>query len=94
MVVKVLRFTAAWCGPCQALKEVLSNENIDIKNVVDIDSRPEAKQLMADYGIRSVPTIIIDYGSGDFERIVGGSLSKFHKELLREWLTRENHPAN
>ncbi len=84
-MVKIYRFTASWCNPCKALAEVLKNENIVIPNVIDVDT-PEAKPLMEHYGIRSVPTIVIDTGNGDFERIVGGSLSNLHKEALRGYL--------
>ncbi len=89
MASKVYRFTAEWCGPCKALSEILKNENIDIKNVIDVD-KPESKELKEFYGIRSVPTIIIDYGNGDFERIGGSSLGRLHKDLIREHLTRQN----
>lgn len=94
MSAKVYRFTAEWCQPCKALTMVLNNENIEIKNIIDVDKTPNAKELMEHYGVRNIPTIIIDYGTGDFDRLVGGSISKFHKELLREWLTRENNQTN
>lgn len=85
----VYRFTAEWCKPCGALKKVLEKENIEIKNIIDVDL-PENKPLMAKYNIRSIPAIIIDHENGDFDRLGGESLGTLQKELLRESLAREN----
>lgn len=85
MTAKVYRFTASWCQPCKALAGLLKRENIVIKEVIDIDESPNAKELTAHYGVRSVPTIVIDYGNGDFTRIVGSDISPVNKDLLKKW---------
>ena len=77
-MVTLFRFTASWCQPCKMLAKILEQENIDIP-VVDIDKQPE---LAKKYGIRSVPTIVIEQPNGDFELIVGASLSNYHKDVI------------
>ena len=56
---RVIRFTASWCQPCKTLAKNLESvnnvNNIPIE-VIDIDVHPE---LAMDYGIRSVPTLIM-----------------------------------
>ena len=54
---KVLRFTASWCQPCKILSKNLEsvNNNLPIE-VVDIEVHPE---IAMDYGIRSVPTLVM-----------------------------------
>lgn len=81
---QVYRFTASWCQPCKALAAILDREGINILEVMDVDSE-KAKPFMERYGIRSVPTVTIDYGN-DFTNITGATLSNHHKQLLKEAL--------
>ena len=66
---KVVRFTASWCGPCKMLAKTLEeiNTNLPIE-VVDIDVHPE---IAAEFGIRSVPTLVIVEDNIPSKRIVG-----------------------
>ena len=76
---RILRFTASWCGPCKALS--MNLETADIKmpiEVVDIDVHDD---LAREYGIRSVPTLVMLDENIEVKRIVG---SKTVKEL-QEW---------
>ena len=66
---KVVRFTASLCGPCKMLAKTL--EEVDSKlpiEVVDIDVHPE---IAAEFGIRSVPTLVIVEDNIPSKRIVG-----------------------
>jgi thioredoxin 1 len=66
-------FWAAWCGPCRAMNPVLekfSNENEDITVIkVNVDENPG----IADFGIRSIPTIIAFEGGEEKDRTVGAA---------------------
>ena len=54
---KVLRFTASWCGPCKSMAQILENINTNVPiEVIDIDVHSE---VAAEYGIRSVPTLVM-----------------------------------
>jgi thioredoxin-like negative regulator of GroEL len=54
---KILAFTATWCGPCRNFKPILEQVSREIPvEFIDIDANP---QLVAEYGIRSVPTIVV-----------------------------------
>ena len=66
---KIVRFTASWCGPCKMLAKTL--EEVDSKlpiEVVDIDVFPD---IAAEFGIRSVPTLVIVEDNIPSKRIVG-----------------------
>lgn len=77
---RILRFTASWCQPCKALGASLGEIDCHIPiEVVDIDVHPE---IAAEYGIRSVPTLIMLHENIESKRIVG---SKTTKEL-KEWI--------
>ena len=66
---KVVRFTASWCGPCRMLAKTLEEVNTNLPiEVVDIDIHPE---IAAEFGIRSVPTLVIVEDNIPSKRIVG-----------------------
>ena len=67
---QLLKFSASWCGPCQALSMTLKEKDdwgIEIKEV-DID---ENLDLAAKFGIRSVPTMVIVEDDKEVKRITG-----------------------
>ncbi len=56
-------YTTPWCGYCRRLKGQLDREGIAYE-VVDIEQRPEAAQIVesANNGNQTVPTLV--YGDG------------------------------
>jgi thioredoxin 1 len=80
--MKVLYFTAAWCGPCRAFKgtwDKVSGSYPGIEFVkVDVDDQPE---LATANTVRAVPTLVF---TGDKLRTTRqGSMSE---ATFREWL--------
>ena len=68
---RILRFTASWCQPCKTLAKNLETVN-NVKSipieVIDIDVNSD---IATDYGIRSVPTLIMLEGNNEIKRITG-----------------------
>lgn len=80
---RVLRFTASWCSPCKALAKQLEEMQLDIPiEVVDIDASPN---VAMEYGIRSVPTLIILDGNIEVKRRTG----IVAKDILEDWLSND-----
>ena len=66
---RILRFTASWCGPCKSMAMNLETANLGFPiEVVDIDAHPE---VAAEYGIRSVPTLVLMDENIQVDRIIG-----------------------
>jgi len=62
--MKLLYFSAAWCGPCKSFGPIMdqvAQSGIPVQKV-NIDTENE---LTAKYGIRSVPTVIKVDGNGN-----------------------------
>jgi thioredoxin 1 len=71
-MVKVKRFTAAWCGPCKQLSPLFGQLQSEYTNVsfetIDVDNSPEETQK---YMVTSVPTVIIEKDGQTIQRYVG-----------------------
>lgn len=78
-MTRILRFTASWCGPCKMLSESLQNANLSLPvEVVDIDVFPD---IATEFGIRSVPTLVMMDGNIEVKRVTGAISSK----EIAEW---------
>ena len=68
----LLDFWASWCGPCRMLApilEELSGQHPELKIVkVDVD---ENRELALQYGIESIPTLLVFKGGQVADRSVG-----------------------
>lgn len=76
---RILRFTASWCGPCKSLAMNLENANLSLPvEVIDIDIQGDIAQ---EYGIRSVPTLVMLDENIEIKRIIGSKTVN----QLQEW---------
>lgn len=61
-------FYADWCGPCKMLVPILEKvDNIDILKV-NVDAFPD---LAANYGIMSIPTLILFENGKEIKKEIG-----------------------
>ena len=79
-------FWAPWCGPCRALGpivEELAGEQKDALKVVkvNIDDNPDTSK---NYGIRSIPTLMLFKGGKALDTIIG----LVSKERLKEFVKK------
>jgi len=67
-------FSAVWCGPCKAFKPIMNEiagEGYSIE-FIDVD---QEQNKATKYGVRSVPTVVIEENGIEVDRFVG-SMSK------------------
>ena len=82
--VCLVDFWAEWCGPCKQispiLEEIASEENNDITIAkINIDENP---RVATDYGIRSIPTMLL-FSNGEHKDTKVGVLPK---QELNDWI--------
>lgn len=82
--MKVIKFQAAWCGPCKFLTQTMSSMDIKIPvEYVDID---KDVSVATEYGIRSIPTLIlVDENGNQLRRLTGAASSDQIEEFLGEY---------
>ena len=57
--MKVLKFEASWCGPCKSLSRVFEEAKDKIAIPVEIVDIDENRSMAIQYGVRSVPTLVV-----------------------------------
>jgi thioredoxin 1 len=80
MNIEVLKFSAAWCGPCrvlaQTLKDVVGIKNIDVNENIE---------LSAQYGVRNIPLIVFLRDGKELGRVSGAITKEKYEELINEY---------
>lgn len=71
--MRLLHFTAEWCGPCKMMKPMIDQivyENPDlVYDPIDID---ENRETAIDYEVMSVPTfVLVDDNNNPVARVIG-----------------------
>ena len=66
-------FNATWCGPCQALKPILEEAEVELPRgakilPVDVDEYPE---LAREYEVASIPCLVLFENGKEISRFVG-----------------------
>ena len=80
----LLYFSASWCGPCKSMSPIVEGVSSMMNGrfnaiKIDIDS---AATVAADYGIRSVPTMMLVKNTEIIDQRVGG----LPPSQLMQWL--------
>ena len=81
-------FWAVWCGPCKMIAPLVEELAIEFTGKlkigkVDVDSH---QKIAMQYGIRSIPTLLIFKGGKVVEQIVGAAPKKTLVEKLSKHL--------
>lgn len=83
--VVVKKFYGVWCGPCRALTPVMNEIKGNYSNVkfeeYDID---EYSDITEEYGVRSVPTVIIVKDGIELQRFTGLSSKMAYVNAINE----------
>lgn len=73
-MARVIDFHAEWCGPCKQQEPILEDLEEEYGDTIDFDDVDvdEEQDVASQYGVRSIPTIVIEDDDGNpVERFVG-----------------------
>lgn len=86
-MLEVKKFSAVWCGPCRALAPVMNEIKGQFNNVkftdYDVD---EAYEAATEYGVRSVPTVVLVKDGVEINRFTGMSSKMAYVNAINEGL--------
>ena len=63
-------FSAEWCGPCKAMAPLLEQARKENPRIIKVDV-DENRDLAAQMGIRSIPTMVVFQNGSVIEKKVG-----------------------
>ena len=84
-MLKVIKFSAVWCPPCQLLNPIVHKISRDYDDVefefVDIDNDPD---LAIKFKIASVPTLVFLVDGKEEERLVGAYPEQMIRNVIEK----------
>ena len=81
-------FWAPWCAPCRMIAPILEEIHDEMQGKasivkLNVDENPQVSQ---EYGITSIPTLLIFKNGEMVDRNVGGAAKEHYKSLLTKHL--------
>lgn len=84
-MITVKKFSATWCGPCRMLAPMFEDVKVGYNNVIfeniDVD---EQYEMAAQYGVRSVPLVVIEKDGKEVQRFSGVQSVMTYKNAINE----------
>ena len=85
----VLDFWATWCGPCRKIAPTIQELSDQYEGQVvigKVNIEEEADDLVAEYGIRNIPTVLFIKNGQIVDKVVGAAPKSTYEEKIKAML--------
>jgi len=85
--MKILQFSADWCGPCKMMKPKLKSFAEEMGDRIDLEliNVDENAELTAKYEVKNIPTFIFIKDDEVVKRLIGAAPISQFKEIVTEY---------
>lgn len=80
--MKLLKFSASWCGPCKMLTNTIESVKNDIPYEIEEIDIDENTEMTTKFQVRGVPTLVLMNGDSEVKRTSGAMSASQLKEFL------------
>ena len=84
--MRILKFSAAWCGPCKTLSKVIATSDLKGHTIEEIDVDTNCAMTKT-YNVRAVPTLVAVDADGAAVAFKQGALTA---QQLNTWIGNLN----
>ena len=86
----VVDFWASWCGPCQMMAPIFKEVAAEMKHKARFAkvNTEQAQQVSAQFGIRSIPTLILFLQGKEIDRLAGALPAPQLKQWVQQALLK------